>query len=248
MTTRTDNPNYQLYTPEGSSPTASTSTSISPAHTFYSVHVMSYCQGTLGPVPAGATDLYSSRNVTDCSNRTILFAFNPTAAWPTEITHGPALEWPRVISDDFHAFQMTSRAMAVLYIIGVGAVGTVLLVKGVSVAMPKAQYGLLEFGFLVVRSFAFLQFATCIFSWRRSNLGVRNLVVWCIARHSGFWILYLDPVLLVIINPFQRCYRSLSQRLSIMVWDETDLLTPVSDLARLPEYKHRINHRYGPCF
>ncbi|OOQ85334.1 hypothetical protein PEBR_26103 [Penicillium brasilianum] len=141
-----------LYTPEGSSPTASTSTSISPAHTFYAVHVMSYCQGTLGPVPAGATDLYSSRNVTDCSNRTILFAFNPTAAWPTEITHGPALEWPRVISDDFHAFQMTSRAMAVLYIIGVGAVGTVLLVKGVSVAMPKAQYGLLEFGFLVLGS------------------------------------------------------------------------------------------------
>lgn len=40
--------------------------------------------------------------------------------------------------------------MAVLYIIGVGAVGTVLLVQGASVAVPRAQYGVFEFGFLVV--------------------------------------------------------------------------------------------------
>lgn len=45
---------------------------------------------------------------------------------------------------------MTSRAMAVLYIIGVGAVGAVLLVKIFSIAMPRAQYGLFEFGLLVV--------------------------------------------------------------------------------------------------
>lgn len=159
--TLTNNLNYQLYTPEGPSlsPTFSPS-STTPAHTFYSIHVMSYCQGTLGPAPAGATDLYASRNVTDCSNRTILFAFDPTAAWPKETTHGPALEWPRVISDDFHAFRMTSRAMAVLYIIGVGAVGLVLLVKGVQVVMPKKQYGMLEVGFLVVCFFS-LAFATC---------------------------------------------------------------------------------------
>ncbi|KAJ5896366.1 uncharacterized protein N7473_005765 [Penicillium subrubescens] len=144
-----------LYTPEGSSPSpyfTTTTTTTSPAHTFYSVHIMSYCQGTLGPLPPGATDLYGTRNVTACSNRTILFAFDPTAAWPKEVTHGPALEWPRVISDDFHAFRMTSRAMAVLYIIGVGTMGTVLLVKGVEVATRKKQYGVFEFGFLVLGS------------------------------------------------------------------------------------------------
>lgn len=104
------------------------------------------------------------RNVTDCSNRTILFSFDPTAAWPKEITQGPALEWPRVISDDFHAFRMTSRAMAVLYIVGVGAVGIVLVVKAVSMAVPKAQYGLVEFGFLVV---------CCRFSFFRVQLQSR---------------------------------------------------------------------------
>lgn len=143
----------QVYTPEGSSPSTyytTATTTTTPAHTFYSVHIMSYCQGTLGPLPPGATDLYGTRNVTDCSNRTVLFAFDPTAAWPKEITHGPALEWPRVISDDFHAFRMTSRAMAVSYIIGVGTMGTVLLVKGVEVATRKKQYGVFEFGFLVV--------------------------------------------------------------------------------------------------
>lgn len=111
---------------------------------------MSYCQGTLGPLPPGATDLYGTRNVTDCSNRTILFAFDPTAAWPNEVTHGPELDWTRVISDDFNAFRMTSQAMAVLYIIGVGTVGTVLLVQVVSIATRKAQYGIFEFGLLVV--------------------------------------------------------------------------------------------------
>jgi hypothetical protein len=40
--------------------------------------------------------------------------------------------------------------MAVLYIIGVGTMGTVLLVKGVEVATRKKQYGVFEFGFLVV--------------------------------------------------------------------------------------------------
>ncbi|KAF3389448.1 hypothetical protein F1880_003353 [Penicillium rolfsii] len=136
---------YKLYTPEGSS-------SLSQPHTFYSVHIMSYCQGTLGPVPPGSTDLYGTRNVTDCSNRTILFAFDPTAAWPTEVTHGAELDWTRVISDDFHAFRMTSRVMAVLYIIGVGTVGTVLLVKGVEIGTRKPQYGVFEFGFLVLSS------------------------------------------------------------------------------------------------
>lgn len=109
---------------------------------------MSYCQGTLGTGEPGTPGV--SRNVTQCSNRTILFAFDPTEAWPNEITHGPTLEWPRVISDDFRAFRITSQAMAVLYIIGVGATGFALFARASSFITRKTQSGLFEFGFLVV--------------------------------------------------------------------------------------------------
>ncbi|KAJ6108539.1 hypothetical protein N7523_009862 [Penicillium sp. IBT 18751x] len=128
-----------LYTPEGNTDTT---------HNFYSVHVMSYCQGVLGTVDAGETSV--ARNVTECSSRTLLFAFNPTDAWPEEITHGPTLEWPRVISDDFNAFSFTSRSMAVFYIIGVGAIGFALVSRLSSVITRKAQTGLFEFGFMVL--------------------------------------------------------------------------------------------------
>lgn len=128
----------QLYTPEGGSNT----------HNFYSVHLMSYCQGTLGSIDPG--DPGVTRNVTSCSNRTILFSFDPTEAWPKEITQGPALEWPRVISDDFQAFRLTSRAMAVLYCIAVGAVGAMLLVRVWAFLSPKKQRDVLELPFLVV--------------------------------------------------------------------------------------------------
>lgn len=109
---------------------------------------MSYCQGTLGTAEPGAAG--AARNVTECSSRTILFSFDPTAAWPKEITNSSTLDWPRVISDDFHAFRITSQSMAVLYCIGVGAIGAVLLVRASSFVAPRAQTGLFEFGFLVV--------------------------------------------------------------------------------------------------
>lgn len=109
---------------------------------------MSYCQGTQGTVEPGETGV--ARNVTECSSRTLLFAFNPTDAWPQEITHGPTLEWPRVISDDFNAFSLTSRSMAVFYIIAVGAIGFALVSRLSSVITRKAQTGLFEFGFMVV--------------------------------------------------------------------------------------------------
>ncbi|KAJ5787551.1 Actin cortical patch SUR7/pH-response regulator PalI [Penicillium paradoxum] len=128
-----------LYTPEGSTDSV--------AHDFYSVHVMSYCQGTLGAanLTTGVT-----HNVTKCSNRTILFSFDPTQAWPKEITDGAGLEWPRVISDDFHAFRVTSQSMAILYCIGVGAMGAVLLVRAWTILAPQAAQGLFEFGFLML--------------------------------------------------------------------------------------------------
>lgn len=129
----------QLYTPAENSEAV---------QNFYSVHVMSYCQGTLSSAEPGAPGV--SRNVTECSKQTILFAFDPTQAWPEEITQGPELSWPRVISDDFRAFRVTSQAMAVLYIIGVGATGFALFARASMFITRKTQSGLFEFGFLVV--------------------------------------------------------------------------------------------------
>lgn len=41
--------------------------------------------------------------------------------------------------------------MAVLYIVGVGAMGVVLVGKAVSMVMPRTEFGMVEFGFLMVR-------------------------------------------------------------------------------------------------
>ncbi|KAJ5273113.1 hypothetical protein N7478_008238 [Penicillium angulare] len=120
------------------------------ASTFYSIHVMSYCQGTIGSMESGMPG--SARNVTSCSDRNILFSFDPTEAWPEEETNGTSLTWPRVISDDFHAFRLTTQSMAVLYCIGLAAIGAVLLVRVSSFLAPRSQYGIFEFGFLVLAS------------------------------------------------------------------------------------------------
>ncbi|CRL18472.1 Actin cortical patch SUR7/pH-response regulator PalI [Penicillium camemberti] len=131
-----------------STPSVSTG---SGAHDFYSVHVLSYCQGTLITTDAGVE---VTRNVTECSNRTISSSFDPTQAWPEEVTSSPQLGWPRVISDDFHAFRMTSQVMAVMYSIGIGAMGIAMLVRVWATLAPKASQGPIEFWFFVLGSFS----------------------------------------------------------------------------------------------
>lgn len=108
---------------------------------------MAYCQGTLVTTDSGAE---VTRNVTECSNRTLLSSFDPTQAWPKEITSSGNMGWPRVISDDFHAFIMTSQVMAVMYCIGVGAMGAAMLVRVWATLAPRASQGLFEFWFFVV--------------------------------------------------------------------------------------------------
>lgn len=94
------------------------------------------------------------RNVTECSDRQILFSFDPTEDWSEDITHGPTLEWQRVISDDFRAFRLTTQSIAILYCIGVAAMGAVLLTRVSAFIVPRPQQGLLEFGFMVVSSYS----------------------------------------------------------------------------------------------
>ncbi|KAJ5825079.1 Actin cortical patch SUR7/pH-response regulator PalI [Penicillium robsamsonii] len=129
-----------LYTPADSTGSG--------VHDFYSIHIMSYCQGTLGTtIPsAGVT-----RNVTECSNRTLLSSFDPIQAWPNEIA-SQELGWPRVIGDDFQALRLTSRVMAVLYCIGVGAMGAALLVRVWTTLAPRPGQGPWEFWFFMLGS------------------------------------------------------------------------------------------------
>ncbi|KAJ5373139.1 Actin cortical patch SUR7/pH-response regulator PalI [Penicillium concentricum] len=129
-----------LYTPADSTGSG--------VHDFYSIHIMSYCQGTLGTTnpSAGVT-----RNVTACSNRTLLSSFDPTQAWPNEIA-SQELGWPRVISDDFHALRLTSKVMAVLYCIGVGAMGAAILVRVWTTLSPRPGQGPCEFWFFMLGS------------------------------------------------------------------------------------------------
>ncbi|KAJ5194166.1 Actin cortical patch SUR7/pH-response regulator PalI [Penicillium cf. griseofulvum] len=133
-----------LYTPAG----IPVGTTGSEAHDFYSIHIMSYCQGTLGTTNPSAGVI---RNVTGCSNRTLLSSFDPTQAWPKEIL-AQGLSWPRVISDDFHALKLTSQVMGVLYCMGVGAMGAAILVRVWATLAPRPGQGLFEFGFFTLGS------------------------------------------------------------------------------------------------
>ncbi|KAF7177399.1 hypothetical protein CNMCM7691_005604 [Aspergillus felis] len=96
-------------------------------HDFYSIHVMSYCEGFLDLNETG-----QRKNMTGCSDRTALFSFNPSEVLLKETGNTTSLAdmgWPTAVSDDFHAFQITSKSMGVFYCIGVGTAGLVILAR-----------------------------------------------------------------------------------------------------------------------
>ncbi|KAH8691299.1 actin cortical patch SUR7/pH-response regulator pali [Talaromyces proteolyticus] len=91
---------------------------------FYSVHVLAYCEGNF--------DGDGEHGVTSCSKRTAPFAFNPANVFSAEFKAGfnvSDINWPDTITDDFHVMEVTTKAMSVLYIIGVAATGVTLLME-----------------------------------------------------------------------------------------------------------------------
>lgn len=83
---------------------------------------MSYCEGYFKISDTGA----AIRNVTGCSNRTVLFNFDPTDVLSGELNDGVNLSdinWSDAIDDDFEVLSTTTKAMAILYCIGTGATG-----------------------------------------------------------------------------------------------------------------------------
>lgn len=66
-----------------------------------------------------------SKNVTDCSNRTAMYHFNPRQMLQRELNESghdvnlTQLGWPDEVDDAIHALEVASNAMFVLYCIGI---------------------------------------------------------------------------------------------------------------------------------
>lgn len=102
-------------------------------HDFYSAHILDYCEGYYEPgsVP-NATLSRSSihRNVTSCSNKTAMYTFDPRTTLQQELNktgHSninlTELDWPSKVDEGLHALRIASKAVFVLYCIGIGFVG-----------------------------------------------------------------------------------------------------------------------------
>ncbi|KAL9004146.1 MAG: hypothetical protein Q9188_003016 [Gyalolechia gomerana] len=99
-------------------------------HDFYSAHLLNYCEGYYSPSPIANATVDPHKNVTRCSNHTAMFHFDPTSVIQKELKPGinlTDLQWPSAIKDAVHAVKVASRAMFVLYCIGVAAAGLALL-------------------------------------------------------------------------------------------------------------------------
>ncbi|KAL8742774.1 MAG: hypothetical protein Q9190_004796 [Brigantiaea leucoxantha] len=98
-------------------------------HDFYSAHVLDYCEGYFTPTAITNGTINPHKNVTRCSNHTALFHFDPSAIIQKELKPGISLtdlEWPSAIKDAVRAVEVASKAMFVLYCIGVAAAGLAL--------------------------------------------------------------------------------------------------------------------------
>ena len=99
-------------------------------HDFYSAHIMNFCEGYYvpGPMPNATVEKGSIyRNVTECSNKTAMYHFNPTNTLSKELnesTNGlvdlSKIHWPDEVHDGLNALRMAQRAMFVLYCIAIG--------------------------------------------------------------------------------------------------------------------------------
>ncbi|KAI9925422.1 hypothetical protein MW887_005803 [Aspergillus wentii] len=103
---------------------------------FYSVYVMTYCEGFMEQCSTNGTEaLNFVRNVTFCSDRAVPFAFDAGTILSNDIhPEDPAesvsdLNWPDFPSDDFDFLAPTSQAMVVFYVAGTAAAGLAILYR-----------------------------------------------------------------------------------------------------------------------
>ncbi|KAI9038471.1 SUR7/PalI family protein [Aspergillus affinis] len=114
------------------------------AHDFYSIHVMSYCEGFL--------DSKEKKNLTGCSKRSMLFSFDPSEVLLEETGNTTSLTrlgWPDAISEDFRAFRLTHQSLGVLYCMGVGLAGLAILERLFFMLSRKTRQSVIELASLL---------------------------------------------------------------------------------------------------
>jgi hypothetical protein len=110
---------------------------------FYSAHILNFCEGFYTPTDMPNATIPKSdihKNVTDCSNRTAMYSFDPRKMIQRELNasgHGNInltdLGWPDEVDDAIHALEIVSRAMFVLYCIGIAFAALALILALVSI-------------------------------------------------------------------------------------------------------------------
>jgi len=94
---------------------------------FFNVHLMDFCEGSYAP---NATAKDPRENITECSNRTTLFHFQPTKIIQDALPDGITLQdlhWPDEIQDAERTLKVASITMIVFYIIGIAFAGIAIL-------------------------------------------------------------------------------------------------------------------------
>lgn len=98
---------------------------------FYSLYVLAYCSGDYSAEHEGR------RTITNCSRTSATFAFDPDKVFTLKQGFNTSdVFWPQSIRDDFAVMHSGSKAMAIIYIIGVGATGVTFLIS-----ILQTQYG-----------------------------------------------------------------------------------------------------------
>ncbi|EME88066.1 uncharacterized protein MYCFIDRAFT_85950 [Pseudocercospora fijiensis CIRAD86] len=110
-------------------------------HDFYSAHLMTYCEGYYKPGPVPNATLSKddiSKNVTQCSNRTAMYSFDPQEILQKELNESGTgvdlsdLDWPEDIQKGIDAVRISAKATFVLYCIAIGFIGIALVLAAIS--------------------------------------------------------------------------------------------------------------------
>jgi hypothetical protein len=94
---------------------------------FFNVHVMDFCQGEYSP---NTTAKHIKKNVTECSNSTLSFHFEPTRYVQEHLPNGVTLDdihWPSAVEDAEKTIKVVSRVMIIFYIIGIVFAGLAII-------------------------------------------------------------------------------------------------------------------------
>lgn len=112
-------------------------------HDFYSAHLLNFCEGYYTPADMPNATISKgdiSKNVTNCSNRTAMYNFDPRQMIQRELNesgHGDInltdLGWPDEVDDAINTLEVASNAMFVLYCIGIAFAGLALISAIISI-------------------------------------------------------------------------------------------------------------------